>query len=350
MLFASTTPFARLVLDRPANPVIVRRCAGVGELIAAAWGRVWPTAGLIAALVLAAPILGGCSYGPLVDDSGVQSAALLPDQHTVAIVYRTLLYRRATGVAAFPDGGVPRYLRDSSLIAMVGISGGAPRILRRFENPGVHGSVGLSVRASDADPDHLLVLQSDQRSPDQAPARRWWRLDWRDGRVEPYPDLKADLANRGRAFGSPDFGDIRVLDPDGTLLIGARAGNVNELWIRTPSGHYDSLGAAQTFYGVAGSEIYMWAGGEAVVLNWRTGERRIIARQDPARQQTTRLILDDPTVRAIEAGSLPKRTVSVSSDASSVIIRDPGGAETSILLRGLFDPTSRGGLMAGGRP
>ena len=45
-----------------------------------------------------------------------------------------------TGIAAFPDGGVPRYEQDGAVIATVDVAGGKPRILQRLENRGVHGS------------------------------------------------------------------------------------------------------------------------------------------------------------------------------------------------------------------
>ncbi len=287
-----------------------------------------PCGALFAVLLTAA----GCSYGPVTDQSGVQSALLLPDQQTVALACQTLRYRPAVGIAAFPDGGVPRYVRDSAVIATVGVKGDSPRILQRLGNSGVHGSASLSLHLVDTDPDHVLVVRSVQASTSQASAAQWWRIAWRDGRILRYPDLKADLSARGRTLGSPEFGDVRVIDPDGTLLLGAQAAGGNELWIRRASGQYSQLSAIKHFYGVQGAELYFWTGDEAQVLNWRTGERRVIARYDPDTRQTARLIVNDATVRAVERLPPLRRDLHVSSDRKRLILRDLDGTETSTPL------------------
>src|SRR5258706_8412133 len=88
------------------------------------------------ALILALLISGSCTYGAAVDRSAIQSALLLFDQRTVVLVYQELRYQPAEGLAAFPDGGIPRYLRDTAVIATVGLAGGKPIILQRIVNRG----------------------------------------------------------------------------------------------------------------------------------------------------------------------------------------------------------------------
>ena len=68
-------------------------------------------------VVLAALGLAGCTYAAPVDRSGVEWAVLLPDR-SVAIAFKELVYRPATGLAAWPDGGIPQYLRDREVIAL----------------------------------------------------------------------------------------------------------------------------------------------------------------------------------------------------------------------------------------
>jgi len=273
-------------------------------------------------VLLAALLLAGCSYGPAVDRSGFKSAALLPDGQTLVVAYHVLRYRPATGIAAFPDGGVPRYLDDRIVLATLPVQGGRPRVLQRLENRGVHGSLSVNLRAQEADPTRVLVLQSDQPSTSSASSRIfWWRLEPSSGKTAPYPDLNADLAARGGRLGSPEFGDVRVLDPDGALLIGAQGSGGDELWLRSAPGAYSRIDAIKHFYGVVGDELYYWSGNEAVVRNWRTGARQVTARYDPQARQTTRLSRDNPTVRALEGGREdPRVAVSVGSEHAQVTL------------------------------
>jgi len=269
----------------------------------------------------------GCSYGEPVDRSAIESAVLLPGGRTIALAFQNIRYRPAAGIAAFPDGGIPRYLRDHEVIATQSIDGGGPRILQRLENKGVHGSASIALRSFDADPDHVLVRRSFQPSTSQGDQVEWWRLSWRDGRISPFPDLAAELKKNGRTLGSPEFGDIRVIDSDGTLLIGARSGSQDELWLRLATGEYRRLDGFAHFYGIQGDELYYWSGNQALVRNWRTGARRIIAEYDPARRQTSRLLPNDPAVRALERPasqspvqlSFSGQDLSVKSDARATV-------------------------------
>ena len=62
--------------------------------------------------VLAAVVLVACTYGPTEDHLTVQNVALKPDATLLAVVVKYERYRQATGLAAFPDGGVPRMLEQ----------------------------------------------------------------------------------------------------------------------------------------------------------------------------------------------------------------------------------------------
>jgi hypothetical protein len=268
----------------------------------------------------------GCSYAEPVDRSAIESAVLVPGTGgMIALAFQKLLYRPATGIAAFPDGGIPRYLRDHEIIAVQSIDGGGPRILQRLENKGVHGSASIALRSFGADPDHVLVRRSFQPSTSQGDQVAWWRLSWRDGRISPYPDLAADLKKNGRALGSPEFGDIRVIDSDGALLIGARAGSQDELWLRPATGAYRRLDAFAHFYGIQGDELYYWTGNQAIVRNWRTDERRIIAQYDPAQRQTSRFLPHDPTVQALERPA-PQPSVQIAFSGQGLSVKRDGRA------------------------
>ena len=275
----------------------------------------------------------GCSYGEPIDRSAIESAVLVPGGGMIALAFQNIRYRPATGIAAFPDGGIPRYLRDHEIIAVQSVDGGGPRILQRLENKGVHGSASIALRGFDADPDHVLVRRSFQPSTSQGDQVAWWRLSWRDGRILSYPDLAADLKNNGRTLGSPEFGDIRVIDSDGTLLIGARSGGQDELWLRPAKGAYRRLDAFTHFYGIQGDELYYWTGNQAVVRNWRTDARRIIAEYDPAQRQTTRILPHDPTVQALERTN-PQSPVQIAFSGQDLSVTRDGRA-TVFSMRGL---------------
>src|SRR5207302_2007079 len=150
------------------------------------------------------------SYADPVDESGIESAAPLAGGKA-AVAFRQLRYQPATGLAAFPDGGVPRYLQDSEIVAVLSPDH-APRVLQRIRNPGVSGTLHVSLRATAADPDHFILIRSHQPRGEAAPVVSWTRVSWRDGSIQPYPNFAAMLKRSGRAFGSPEFGDLRVLD------------------------------------------------------------------------------------------------------------------------------------------
>jgi hypothetical protein len=300
--------------------------AGPGEDAAGEEHAMIARRGLLVALAVALA-LGGCSYADPVDRSGIESAAVLPERN-VAVVFRQLRYAPATGLAAFPDGGIPRYLRDSEIIGVLSPDGRA-HVLQRIANPGEPGTLAASLRVAAVDPDHLIVIRSWQPRGGVSVAS-WARMAWRDGNTEPYPDFAAVLKRQGREFGSPAFGDIRALDAAGALLIGARDKDQDELWLYEPGRELRRIDGFRHFYGVAGDELYYWSGDEAVVRNWRTGAARQVARYDPTTRMTTRLLMDDPTVRTIERPQAGAAQPEISSDRRSVRLPGDGGAGLSL--------------------
>lgn len=273
-------------------------------------------AGLVAATLL----LTGCTYGPVTNQSGFESA-VLGDGQSVVVAYHVLRYRPATGLAAFPDGGTPRYLEDRIVIALASISGGEPRVLQRLETRGLRGSASVGLRAQAADPDHALVIYSQQASTSQPSRSQRWRLSLNDAAVLPYPDLEMALAREGRTFGAAAFGDVRVLDPDGSLLIGAKGPEGEELWTWRPGGTMQKLDGLKQFYGVRGDEVGYWVGHESRVRNWRTGAVRVVARYDPVTLATTTAMPHDPMANAATwNGPEATRSVQVSADHSAVAL------------------------------
>lgn len=277
--------------------------------------------------LLAAWALGACAYGAPVDQSAIDSAVALPDG-SVAVTFRQIVYRPAAGLAAYPDGGIPSYLRDSEVVGV--LANGRPgRILHALRNPGSAGSLHVTLRRAGVDPDHLMEVQSFQRA-DGGAAVRWYRLDWRTGQRVAYPDFAAELASRGRRLGSSEFGDVRVLDRSGALLLGATGDKGDELWLYQPPQAFTRIDGFKHFYGIAGDELYYWTRNEAVLRNWRTGAVRPVARYDPATRVTSRLAMDDPAVRQIERGAPEPLPATIATDHRSVRLRSPSGVDVTL--------------------
>ncbi|HET9160693.1 MAG TPA: hypothetical protein VFN88_08775 [Caulobacteraceae bacterium] len=265
--------------------------------------------------------LAACSYGPSVDDSGFESAAVSADTKAVVFAYHRLSYRQPTGLAAFPDGGTPQYDRDSIVLAQAPVAGGEIHRIHTFAADGMPGSGHLTIRAYPGDPQHMLVALFDQPSARDLTRVRRWRLDLASWSLEPLPDVEKELAMVGRRLGAREFGDLRLAAGDGSLLLGVSGADGDQLWTRSAEGRLRRIAPLTHFYGVVGDEVYLWSGDEGVVDNWRTGVRRIVARYDPATRTTSTLIRDDPTVNAIQHRDHdPAPVATVSSDRQSISV------------------------------
>jgi hypothetical protein len=94
-------------------------------------------------------LLASCNsgYGPLQDHSRFVSAKLADDRKRILFSYHHFTYRPAAGWRAFPDGGVPKYLKDVNLVGTYDLPRKKVTILRRENNrdwqPG-SGAIGRS--------------------------------------------------------------------------------------------------------------------------------------------------------------------------------------------------------------
>jgi hypothetical protein len=285
-------------------------------MVGALFRSVWAAVAVAGAVSLAA-----CNNGPLVNDSGFESSAVSLDGKVLVVAYHRLTYRPATGLAAFPDGGVPKYERDSIVLGLANADGSGMRVLKPFPADGMLGSSHITVRAQLGDPQHMLVVLTDQLSARDMPRARRWRLDLDSATLEPLPDIERELAMVGRRLGAKAFGDVRLAAPDGTLLLGVNEGGGQALWLRTAAGRLRPLDPLTDFYGQVDDEVYLWSGDQGLVHNWRTDERRVIARADPVTKVTKTLVHDDPTVAAIERNARkPGTGAIVAPDRQSVSV------------------------------
>lgn len=84
-----------------------------------------------AALILVA----GCTYGPVEEWARIENEVVRPDTLQFAVAIRYERFRPATGIAAFPNGGVPNYLEQTIIVHLVDLSTDDIVELARIEAP-----------------------------------------------------------------------------------------------------------------------------------------------------------------------------------------------------------------------
>ena len=208
--------------------------------------------------------LGGCgilgSYGPPQDHSRFESAALMADR-TVLFSFSHYVYRPAEGITAFPDGGIPRYLKDENVLATYQIASGDVRVLRRERNKHwTDGQGRFGIQRSQGSV--ALVTQGGQLRGDLSKNEfRHWLVDVSTGASQPVEWQNA-LAERGRATTQ-----MHLVDGRGTLLfetvpLGADARKSREedawLWIRTPGGAFVQVAQTSHYERMAGDDLVYW--------------------------------------------------------------------------------------------
>lgn len=274
--------------------------------------------------------LSAC-YGDVRDASRVTSTVILPDQQ-VAIAYHEHRFRPARGITAFPDGGVPKVIRDRFIVALVGPRGVSREILR-WDNDALSGTAGAGVRWFPDDPAHLYVLFSAQRTtslPLQYLSEQR-RVDLDRG-VQQRFDLEVEVRVLGRSLGVEGFGEFYPLARDGTLLVGAESEGQRELWVRPPSARYRKLASFDRFDGQADEAIVYSLNGPpftTYAVNWKTGARRTLLRYNASNTGHEFAARDDPAFRRLNepsAGAAAAEKITVSDDGHT--LRYQRGDET----------------------
>lgn len=78
--------------------------------------------GLAACAATLSLIASACTYGPPADHVRVQNVALKRDGTLLAAIVKYERYRPATGLTAFPDGGVPRMIEQRTDLYVVDLA------------------------------------------------------------------------------------------------------------------------------------------------------------------------------------------------------------------------------------
>lgn len=226
------------------------------------------TAGLraVAAAGLAALSLAACgcsfpgSHGPAQDHSRFEGAALMPDQ-TVLFSYKRLVYRPAKGIAAFPDGGIPKYLKDEDVLGAYHIPSDSLRILRREPNRRYTDGQGqFAIQRSKGTV--ALVTRGGQLRRDLAEiGYEDWLIDASTGAAQPL-DWRTALPERGRAMT-----ELYLVDGRGTLLFVTTPSPSPSkeaaerdvwLWVRTFDGQYLPVAKTSHYEGMDGDDLIYW--------------------------------------------------------------------------------------------
>lgn len=208
-------------------------------------------------------LLTSCSfgYGPVQDYSRFVSARLLGDGKTILFTYHCYAYRPATGWRAFPDGGIPKYVKDINLIGVYDLSNRKVRLLRRENNTEWQPGSGLCTINAVNGRTVLLSQGGQLRGPFRLGVR-YLLLDLVGESVKAL-DLNGDMAKFGM-----DPGEIYLIDPDGSLLFVAlplalakdARKNIDqtEIWLRTPGDSYLKVAGASIYETVRNREVVYW--------------------------------------------------------------------------------------------
>ena len=91
----------------------------------------WVKSAGVAAMLLVA----GCTYGPAEERALIENEVVRPDTLQFAVAVRYERFRPATGIAAFPNGGIPKYLEQTIIVHLVDLSTDDIVELARIEAP-----------------------------------------------------------------------------------------------------------------------------------------------------------------------------------------------------------------------
>ncbi len=211
-------------------------------------------------------VLTSChlGYGPLQDRSKFVSARLADDQRTVLFSFHHFAYRAATGWRAFPDGGIPDYVTDISVLGTYDLQTRKLTVLRREKNSQWQpGSGVLTIHSMNGT--KALISQGGQLRGPFAHGVKYVLLDFMRGDSSDL-DLKSDVAARGR-----DTGQIYLVDGEGTLLFvtlsleeakdprAYRSSKlVPEIWVRTPVGDFLKAAVSAHYECTRNGEVIYW--------------------------------------------------------------------------------------------
>jgi hypothetical protein len=260
------------------------------------------------ALVAAVAWLG---YGPARDHSEFLSAGFVNDGTTVLFTSHELVYQPATGWRAFPDGGIPRYLKDVNVIGAYEMRSGKSRTLYRQRNTRWQpGSGGFTIQAVNGN--KALIGHGGQSRGTFASAIYYLLVDIPSGKCLDL-DLKAELAKKGR-----EPGVIYLVDENGTLVFvtaplqppevrtaSRDTAPIPEIWVRTPNGQLLKAAVSAHYECTKNGELIYWDPATRTFLGYSisTHQTRTLAGyKQPGYQDVTKGVIVGSDRRHLELG------------------------------------------------
>lgn len=233
-------------------------------------------------------LLVGCGvweYGPAEDHSEFASAKGIPGQPALLFTANRLIYRRATGINAFPNGGIPKYLMDRHIIGRYDFEQDQLEILvDQPNNSWAHGQGEFSI--DEIQPPLTLIHRGGQRRSDLEFADRHYLLQIDRGEFTEI-SYKKKLKRHGRVVTQAD-----LVDPNGILLFWTvtpreqdqhvswrRAKEVvPELWTRLPDGQYHFVVATRHYEQYRDGAVIYWNPDDLQFyrVEIRTGTKQIL--------------------------------------------------------------------------
>lgn len=72
--------------------------------------------------ITALMLVAGCTYGPVEERAQIENVVVRPDTLQFAVAVRYERFQPATGITAFPNGGIPNYLEQTAIVHLVDVS------------------------------------------------------------------------------------------------------------------------------------------------------------------------------------------------------------------------------------
>lgn len=224
-------------------------------------------------------------YGPPFDASKVVSAKVAGYGQIGIFTYKKIIYKPATGWRAFPDGGIPLYIKDIDYIAVYDFAKRKIKIVHQESNLKGHWGDGhgeFFVNATYGK--KVLVSRGGQRRFDLKSEHLFYWLELDSGRLMELP-LAEELAQRGL-----EVGYLYLIDEVGTLILVAPSLGSSPNWtrdmkvnphllIRHSNGDYEDITRIVPYYGVKNKDVHYWSSDNKYMVynfenkTYRTGER-----------------------------------------------------------------------------
>ena len=224
-------------------------------------------------------------WGPPRDLSGFESAALVDDGKAVVFSYQRVVYRPATGLRAFPDGGPAKYIKDTRCIGLWDLGTGKVRILATYKNNGKRLLPGTwDMHIDKASGRKVIIRKSGQKKADYMFETDTFWMNLENGKLSPLPIDKTLSSKR------QDLDFYYLVDGEGTLvLVSHEIGKepegkyekIRNLQVILPDGEVVAIGRFIHYYGfLRGALHYYTPDNDYRIFGLETRTSRVGSREE----------------------------------------------------------------------